>query len=160
MNYKQGVSKSFSVHGRLHVYHHYYVFFIAAFMTYSPSFYFIFSWHDRLSFKSQYIHTCFDMPNENKTNKTKFGQIQESANFAAFGQLFPHNTERSEHLLLMGSCQNTVYISSLKYTGIVHVIAISFLFFIDEWYFIAPKLCEKADLCQCMQNEYVSPGLL
>ena len=61
-----------------------------------------------------------------KKNDTKFGQIQESANFTAFGQFFPHNTERSEHLLLMGNCQNTVYISTLKYTGIVHVIAISF----------------------------------
>ena len=40
MNCKQGVSESFSVHGILHVYYHYYVFFIVAFMAYSPSFFF------------------------------------------------------------------------------------------------------------------------
>ena len=65
------------------------------------------------------------MPYEKK--KTKFGQIQESANFSAFGQLFPHSIEWPGNLLLMDSCQNTVYISSLKYTGIVHVTAISSL---------------------------------
>ena len=68
------------------------------------------------------------MPYEKKKKKkTKFGQIQESANFTAFGQFFLHNTEWPGHLLLMGSFQNIVYISSLKYTGIVHVNAISSL---------------------------------
>ena len=40
MNCTQGVSKSFSVHGILHVYYHHDVFFIVAFMAYCPSFYF------------------------------------------------------------------------------------------------------------------------
>ena len=39
---KQGVSKGFSLHGILHVHYHYYVFFVVAFMAYSPSFYFYF----------------------------------------------------------------------------------------------------------------------
>ena len=47
MNCKQGVSKSFSVHGILHVYYHYYVFSIVACMACSP-FYFYF--HGRIIF--------------------------------------------------------------------------------------------------------------
>ena len=86
------------------------------------------------------------------------------------GKLFPHNTEWPGLLLLMGSCQNTVYISSLKYTEIVHVIAISSLILQLQWpsfwgFFLSffflymnNKVCEKADSCQCVQNEYVSPA--
>ena len=57
MVYKQGVSKSFSVHGILYVYYHYYVFFVVTFMAYIQSFFlFLFSWHDRLS-----VHFVFDI---------------------------------------------------------------------------------------------------
>ena len=78
--------------------------------------------------------------------------IQESANFTAFGQLFTHTTEWPGHLLLIGSCQNTVYISSLKCIGIVHLISSH----------LSPLTSEVVGTPQITLQQYLPPllGLL
>ena len=150
MNCKQGVSKSFFLCMAYYMYIIVIVsFFIVAFMAYSPSFYFhgmiIFSfcvWH--ISKANIYIHVY--MPYE---KKDKVWTNTRICQFYSIWPAFPPQYWVPGHLLPMCSFQNTVYISSLKYTGIVNVIAISslilqlqwplvwcffFFVFIDEWY--------------------------
>ena len=69
-----------------------------------------------------------------------------------FTSFFSHNTEWPGHLLLMGSCQNTAYISSLKCIGIVHLISSH----------LSPLTSEVVGAPQITLQQYLStlPGLL